>query len=165
MGFVEHAKANTKPEPCQQGEPRKCHRHSWPETNVGPGLRVRRGSAARAARGLENAGETTTGTCQPHPRCSLVAATISPEGMPRRVRLGFAALLRPRAARAALPGQSPVLHLFRASFASGITWSALFVWLGTGGAPAFSFPRNQYPATPALRTPDERARTSAGGSA
>ncbi|MGY4493915.1 hypothetical protein [Pseudomonas sp. TE3610] len=34
------------------------------------------------------------------------------------------AALRSSAARAALPGQRPVLHLFRASFVWGITWFA-----------------------------------------
>ncbi|MGY4495534.1 hypothetical protein ACVW0A_005790 [Pseudomonas sp. TE3610] len=40
--------------------------------------------------------------------------------------LGFAGAIRSRAARAALPGQSPVLHLFQANFVCGITYPALF---------------------------------------
>jgi len=43
--------------------------------------------------------------------------------------------LRPCAARAALREQALLLHLFRASYACAIAWSALLVWLGIGSGP------------------------------
>ncbi|WP_277965051.1 hypothetical protein, partial [Pseudomonas sp. RIT-To-2] len=48
---------------------------------------------------------------------------------------GLMALLRPCAARAALREQALLLHLFRASYACAIAWSALFVWLETVSRP------------------------------
>ncbi len=43
--------------------------------------------------------------------------------------------LRSSAARAALREQALLLHLFRASYACAIAWTALLVWLGIGSGP------------------------------